>query len=125
MPTYTFKVSEKGGKIVEGERTADARDEVADALIKQGYTILSVQEKVGLDFSKLGEIQIGGIPLKEKVFFVKQLSAMLKAGMPIIQSIEIMTDQIKIPSLKNKLTEVYKDIKSGVPLARFFGKQDM
>jgi len=125
MPTYTYKVTDKTGKMIEGEKVTETRDETADALIKQGYTILTIQEKVGIDFSKFSEMQVGGIPLKEKVFFVKQLAAMLKAGLPIVQSIEIMTDQTKLTSMKNKLIEVYKDIKSGVPLARSFAKQDL
>ncbi|MCA9383858.1 type II secretion system F family protein [Candidatus Dojkabacteria bacterium] len=125
MPTFKYKASQKDGKIIEGEKAADTRDDLISLLHEQGFMIINVEEKVGFDLSRFSDIQVGGIPLKEKVFFVKQLSAMLKAGLPIVQALEIMLDQARFSSLKTKLTNVYKDVKSGLPMGASFGKHEL
>jgi len=122
MPVYQYKISNSSGKIVEGEKNAANSESLIQELHNQGFMVISVVEKMGFDFKKLGDIQIGDIPLKDKVFFVKQISAMLGAGLPIIQTLEIMIDQTDNNTLKNKLIGVYKDVKSGLPLAATFAK---
>lgn len=123
MPIFKYKASFKDGKITEGEKSFDSRDEVVRYLHEQGLIVISVEEKIGFNLKKFGEMQIGNISLKERLFFVKQMGAMLGAGLPVIQALEIIIDQTKTSSVQSKLTEVYKDVKSGLTLAASFGKQ--
>lgn len=125
MPTYKYKASQKNGRIVEGEKAAESRDGLVTMLHDQGFMVINIEERVGLNLKKLGDIQIGDVPLKEKVFFTKQLAAMFRAGLPIVQALEIMIDQSQYSSIKEKLTEVYKDIKSGLPMGASFRKQEL
>src|SRR5690606_29503302 len=66
---------------------------------------------------------IGGLPLKEKLILVKQLSTMIAAGIPIIQAIDILVQQAEKPALKAQLRDVYKSIESGNSLSDAFSKQ--
>lgn len=123
MALYSFKVIDRTGKKISGEREADSTDEVVKSLYDKGYTIISVDEKLSVQFSKILSGDIGGIPLKEKLMIAKQLSTMISAGIPIIQAIDILVQQTEKASLKSQLLSVYKSIEAGSSLSNSFKKQ--
>src|SRR5688572_20208523 len=106
MAKFRYVATKKTGERIQGEMEAATRELVADALLKQDLIIVKIDEAVGFDFKKIGSFQIGGIPLKDKVFFTKQLSVMLLAGLPIIQALDILVQQTTNPSFKANLVEV-------------------
>jgi type IV pilus assembly protein PilC len=122
MSVFTYEATSRQGQRVTGTREAESRDDVATFLHDQGLVVITISENVGIDFKKLGSIQIGGIPLSERVIFVKQLSTMLSAGLPIIQALDILVQQTKNSSLKDKLARVYKSVEAGTSLAEAFKK---
>ena len=122
MSVFTYEATSKQGQKVTGTREAETRDDVANFLHDQGLVVITINENVGIDFKKLGSIQVGGIPLTERVIFVKQLSTMLSAGLPIIQALDILVQQTKNSSLKDKLARVYKSVEAGTSLAESFKK---
>ncbi len=123
MAAYKYEATTKNGQLVQGEKEAETRDEIVDFLHAQDLIVVSIEEKIGFSLKSLGDILIGGIPLKEKVFFVKQFAAMLNAGLSVVQSIEILIEQTKSSGIKNKLTAVYNDVKGGLPISSSFGKR--
>ncbi|MEI7578767.1 MAG: type II secretion system F family protein [bacterium] len=122
MPIFKYRISNKAGQIIEGEKNAGTRNDLINDLHNQGFMVVAVEEKVGFDLKNITNFQMGDISLKDKVFFVKQMAAMFKAGLPIIQTLEILIDQTKSNGMKQKLISVYKDIKSGLPLGASFAK---
>lgn len=124
MPVYKYKAYFKNGKIVEGEKNYNTRDDLVKYLHEQGLIVTSVEEKLGFNIKSLGQFQLGKLSLKERLFFVKQMGAMLSAGLPIVQTLEIIMDQTVNASVRSKLEEVYKDIKGGLPLATSFDKKE-
>lgn len=122
MPTFKYIATSKQGKKITGEREAETREEVASFLHDQDLVVLRVDQSVGIDWKKLFSLQIGGVPLAEKVIFAKQLATMLSAGLPILQALDILVQQTKNPSLKEKLSRVYKNVESGVSLSESFAK---
>ncbi len=123
MTGYNFVVIDKNGKRITGEKEANTRDEVAKFLYERGYTIVSINEKLGAEFQKLFSSDIGGVPLKEKLVIAKQLSTMISAGIPIIQAIDILVQQTEKKGLKSQLTNVYKSIEAGSSLSEAFKKE--
>lgn len=115
-------VSQKGQKIT-GVRESDNRDEVAKFLHQQNLMVVSIDEDLGLSLQKLGSVQLGGVPLKERVIFAKQFSTMLGAGLPIIQALDILVQQTQNPSLRDKLVRVYRSVESGNSLSEAFRKE--
>lgn len=122
MATFKYKAVGADGKKIEGSREADSRDEVALYLHQQGLITISIQDQLDLSLNKLLKTQIGGVPLKERIIFVKQLSTMLSAGLPILQALQILVQQTKNDSLKEKLSNVYKNIQAGGTLSSAFSK---
>ncbi len=123
MAEFHYQAISKLGKKIEGLRESDSREEVASFLHQQGLVIVSIDEQVSLNLKRLGNIQIGGVPLKDRVVFVKQLSTMLSAGLPIIQALDILVQQAENAALREKLTHAYRDVEAGSSLSEAFGKE--
>lgn len=122
MPNFRYQAYSEKGKKIEGVFEAETRDSVADHLHEQGFKVISITEDLSDNFKKALNFQIGGIPLKEKVFFARQLSIMLTAGVPVVQALRILIDQAKNDFVKKKLDEVYRRVESGTKLSEAFAK---
>ncbi len=127
MAIFTYKASKQNGELESGEITAANYDEIYKQLSQKGMVPITIDQKVEFDiaksFGKFKDIEIGGIPLAEKVMFARQLATMMAAGLPITQSIEILMQQTKYTKSREKLVEIYKDIQGGLPLSTAFAKQ--
>lgn len=110
------------GQRVEGVRAAETQKDIVDYLNSQGMTIVRVEELIGTRFKKLLSTDIGGLGLNEKVTIAKQLATMASAGIPIIQSLDILVQQSDKDSVKDKFKKIYKLVESGSALSDAFGK---
>ncbi len=112
MPT-TFQWSGKTtrGTIESGELTAASRDEVISQLRRKNITATIVTEKAakkGL-LSGFG----GGVKDKDIVVFTRQFSTMIDAGLPLVQGLEILSEQVESKTLAKALTAIKADVESG------------
>ncbi len=124
MKNFKYSARDTKGKIVQGR--AEARDAAAvtDILHDRGLIVVKVQESMGIDLERISEINIGGVPMKEKVIFMRQMSTMVSAGLPLTRALEIMTEQAANPFFKRVLKEVLSSVQSGKSLANSFREQD-
>lgn len=123
MALFQYEAADKQGKVISGRREADTAKEIVDYLHEKDLIVITIEET--FDFKNILSLQIGGVPYKEKVFLIKQLTFMMEAGLPILQSLEVLVDQAKYPGLKEKLKKAHNDVKGGLPLATSFAKQDV
>lgn len=123
MALFQYEAADKQGKVVSGKREADSAKEIVDFLHEKDLIVITIEES--FDFKNILSLQIGGVPYKERVFLIKQLTFMMEAGLPILQSLEVLVDQAKYPGLKEKLKKAHNDVKGGLPLATSFAKQDV
>ena len=124
MKKFRYSARDTNGKTVEGEIEARDVNAVADILHDRGLIVASVKEGLGLDLERLSEINIGGIPMKDKVIFMRQMATMVSAGLPLTRSLEIMVQQASNPLFKRVLQNVLKSIESGKTLADSFREQE-
>lgn len=124
MKKFRYSARDTEGKVVEGEVEARDAHAVADILHDRGLIVVSVKEGLGIDFERLSEINIGGIPMKDKVVFMRQMATMVGAGLPLTRSLEIMVQQASNPLFKRVLQETLKSIESGKTLANSFREQE-
>lgn len=118
MPIYVFKVGTPDGQIAEREvRAFDARA-AREELLRQGMHIFQEKRaKLTLD-SLLPRDR--SIPTDKFLLFNQQLLALVKAGLPIVQSFEIMLERQKNPRFKEVLADIREKITSGVALSDAF-----
>ena len=97
MQKYRYSARDVNGKVVEGEIEAKDDVSVADILHDRGLIVVSIKEGFGLDLEKLNEINIGGVPMKDKVVFMRQMATMVGSGLPLTRALEIMHMQASNP----------------------------
>lgn len=122
MAKFKYIVINNKGERITGERESSAQNDVVEYLYGQGFTIVSVEEKIGINFGSIAKTEIGGLPIQDKVILTKQLSTMSSAGIPLLQSLDILIQQTEKESLKNKLQDVYKSVQAGTTLSESFKK---
>ena len=104
-----------------GEMEAQSRTKVVETLQSKGLIVVKVEEKVAL-INALNEINIGGVPIDDKVVFMRQLATMMSSGLPLTQALEILAAQATNPQFRRFLREVLLDVEGGSSLAKAFGK---
>lgn len=119
---FKYIANDKSGTQITGVYQAESRDQVAEYLRGRDLFIVSITQDLGLDLKSLSEIQIGGVPLRERMILVKQMSTMLQAGLPVLQSLDILSKQMENKSLRDQLDLVKRDIEGGSSLSSAFQK---
>lgn len=110
MGTYKYTAKDKSGQTVVGTLDAAAETEVIEALHNKELIVVSVEEarKPALK-SKSG----GKVKLDDLVIFSRQLATMIDAGIPLVQSLGILGEQMENKNLQAIIVGVERDISSG------------
>lgn len=124
MKKFKYSARDVKGKIVTGEIEARDPESVTDILHDRGLIVVSIKEGMGIDFERLAEINVGGVPMKEKVVFMRQMSTMVGAGLPLTRALEVMVQQAGNPFFKRVLKEVLASVQSGKSLSDSFRAQE-
>ena len=128
MEVYTYK-GISSGKYVEGEVEALNQDEASHKLKEQKIIITNLiksKKKKGktTDKKKGGQSSFfkKKIKAEDVLIFSKQLATMIKAGLPILNVIEMLRDQLENPSLKEVIEDIRRSLEGGVSLSKCFEK---
>lgn len=118
MALYVYQAFSKDGKKITGTVDAPTLQAAKEQLSKQGIYPISVilsSPEAALPWYKRS---IGGrnITPKEKILFTKQLSVLLKSGVPLLQALELLTEQFE-GSLKTMLVNIKDEVKEGISFA--------
>jgi type IV pilus assembly protein PilC len=119
MPTFAFSARPaSGGDIQSGEIDLPTKDDVLAHLHKQKMIPVSVREK-----SKEISFQFGtGITTRDIVIFTRQFATMINAGLPLVQSLDILAEQTENVNLRKIISETLYDVESGHTLADAMGR---
>lgn len=102
------------GKRVEGTLQADSEKTVAKILKGQGYALLEAKVE---DSSSLLSSLSGRVKTKDKVIFSRQLSTLINAGLPLVQSLRSVLNQTHNKRLQSVLTDVIASVEGGKAFA--------
>jgi type IV pilus assembly protein PilC len=114
--TFLWEGMDKRGKKVKGQLQAGGEAMVNSLLRKQGITVTKVRKQSTL-FS--GNKRITD---KDVTLFTRQLATMMKAGVPLLQSFDIVGRGHSNPSMQRLLAEIKADIEKGSSLTQAFGR---
>lgn len=124
MQNYKYSARNKEGAVFKGSMEARSRTDVVESLQQKDLIVVKVDVESGFGLEALKEINIGGVPMADKVIFMRQLSTMISAGLPLSQALEILESQAENPKFKKVLTQVSDDVQGGSSLAKAFRKND-
>jgi type IV pilus assembly protein PilC len=114
MATYVWKGKNRYGDTVGGERVAGSVDELTRILSKEQIQVINVTPKkaeITIPFLKREKVK-----LKELAVYSRQLSVLIDAELPLIQSLTILTQQTKNKYFKRVITSVREDVEAGSTL---------
>jgi type IV pilus assembly protein PilC len=116
MPTYVFKGRNRMNESVMGERVADNREALRQILRREQVTLTSVKEKG----REIGIPKLTGrrkVNSKDLAIFTRQFSVMIDAGLPLVQCLDILSQQQKNKHFQGVLAQVRQDVEEGSTLA--------
>ncbi len=120
MPaTFTYKVRDQVGKVIEGQLEADDQALVVEKLRSMGYTPISISKR---NENKLNaDLNIPGltnrVPLKDISVMARQFATMINSGLSILRSLAILAQQTENKELAKVLGEVRIDVERGSSLS--------
>jgi type IV pilus assembly protein PilC len=118
---FRCRLGTSAGEIVEGIYLADSEARLRRDLEEKGLFVLSLQRRGGLSLSFGQRRQ--RIRSQEFLVFNQELATLLKAGMPLVQSLDILRQRVGNPTFKTVLDSVHDRVRSGAALSDAFGEQ--
>ncbi len=118
---FRCRLATAGGEIIEGVYAADSEVRLRRELEEKGLYVLSLQRRGGLPGLARGGGKRRRISRQEFLVFNQELATLLKAGMPLVQSLDILRQRVANATFKAILDDVYDKVKSGTGLSDAFG----
>ena len=116
---FQWEGMNKQGKKVKGQIMAGGEAIVNSQLRRQGITVTKVKKQSTLFSGKKK------ITSKDVTLFTRQLATMMKAGVPLLQSFEIVARGHSNPSMQRLLMEIKADVEKGSSLTQAFSRHPL
>ncbi|MFC5476476.1 type II secretion system F family protein [Paraherbaspirillum soli] len=111
---YIWEGKDKKGKVVRGELRAGSETVVNVTMRRQGILVTKVKKKTFRSGKKISE--------KDVSLFTRQLATMMKAGVPLLQSFDIVAKGHANPSVSKLVNDIRGDVETGTSLSQAFRK---
>ncbi|MBI2902028.1 MAG: type II secretion system F family protein [Candidatus Methylomirabilis oxyfera] len=116
MPIFAYRGRARGGRLITGQVEANTPHAVAAQLRERRIMATSVKqtpEPLRLKIPGFG----GKVKDKELTVFTRQIATMINAGLPLVQSLEVLASQQSNKQLKKVLTKIREDVEEGATFA--------
>ena len=114
---YEWEGKDRQGKVVRGEMRAGGEAVVGATLRRQGILVQKVKKR---------RLKAGGsVKAKDIAVFTRQLATMMKAGVPLLQSFDIVARGSTNPKVTKLLNDIRGDVETGTSLSSAFRKHPM
>ena len=117
---FRCRLGTPGGEVFEGVYVAESEARLRRELEDKGLYVLGIQ--------RAGRVALGRVPLpkrtrvstREFLVFNQELATLLKAGMPLVQSLDILRSRVANPLFKSVLDDVFERVRGGSSLSESF-----
>lgn len=118
METFSYKAVNSVGKDVKGSVEAESKEEAARKIKEQGLVPVSVGKQGALDKDINIPIFKGKkIPARDMSVFCRQFASILKAGVSVINALEMLAEQTENKKLKQAIVETQANVEKGENLS--------
>ncbi|MDZ8054994.1 MAG: type II secretion system F family protein [Aulosira sp. ZfuVER01] len=119
MPTYVARVRDSQGKSRTEKFTAESLAQARTNLRDQGFVVQELKESQGsLSFDlKKFKTSMVKVSVKDKAVFSRQFAVLTNAGVAIVRSLGVLSEQCSNPKLKAALTDISNDVQTGTNLS--------
>jgi len=120
---YRCRLGTPGGDVIEGVYVADSEARLRREFEEKGLYVLAIQQA---GRRALAGVHLPAMPRRNKVsgreflVFNQELATLLKAGMPLVQSLDILRQRVTNLVFKGVIDDVYERVRSGSALSEAF-----
>jgi type IV pilus assembly protein PilC len=124
---FRCRVATASGQVMEATYVADSEARLRHELEEKGLFLLAVQGggAVGIGQFRLRVPRRRHVSNAEFLIFNQELATLLKAGLPLVQSLGILRRRVENPTFKAALDDVYEKVRSGTALSEAFESQHL
>jgi type IV pilus assembly protein PilC len=117
---FRCRLASPNGQIVEGVYSADTEARLRHELEEKGLFVLSLQPRGAIGGLSVHLPQKHRISSREFLVFNQELATLLKAGMPLVQSLDLLKQRVESPVFRAVLDDVHEKVRSGSALSDAF-----
>jgi type IV pilus assembly protein PilC len=118
---FRCRLASPNGEIVEAVHVAENEAKLRHELEGQGLYVLSLQPKGAIAGFSWHLPQARSVNTRDFLVFNQELATLLKAGMPLVQSLDLLKRRVVAPVFRGVLDDVYDRVRSGSALSDAFG----
>lgn len=120
MADFVLKYADPQGVVHERVETGKSEDELRERYAAQGLLIYSIAPKRLFGPSGAGSARRPKLALEQFLIFNQQFVTLIRAGLPILKSLELLEGNIRNRALKKHVSSVRAAVKTGTPLSDAF-----
>src|SRR5438105_3349801 len=120
---FRCRLASPNGEIVEGVYTAESEARLRHELEDKGLYVLSLQPKNAIAGISLHLPERKSVNSREFLVFNQELATLLKAGMPLVQSLDLLKRRVTSPTFRRVLEDVHEQVRSGTAMSDAFAAQ--
>ena len=117
---FRCRLGTPGGEIIEGIYAADTEARLRQEFEEKGLYVLGISRAGGATFGRLRLPTRSRVSTREFLIFNQELATLLKAGMPLVQSLDILRRRVANLLFKSVLDDVYERVRAGNSLSEAF-----
>jgi len=117
---FRCRLASPNGEIVEGVYIAENEARLRHELEEKGLFVLSLQPKGSIAGVSLQLPKRRSINTREFLVFNQELATLLKAGMPLVQSLDLLKGRVTSPAFRTVLEDVHERVRAGTALSDAF-----
>jgi len=118
---FRCRLASPNGQVIEGVYSADSESRLRHELEEKGLFVLSLQPKGAIGGFSFQLPQSQRIAEQQFLVFNQELATLLKAGMPLVQSLDLLKRRVESPVFRAVLDDVHDKVRSGTALSDAFG----
>ncbi|MFB3894841.1 MAG: type II secretion system F family protein [bacterium] len=115
MPSFKYTARNAQGKIVDGIVESPSQDVLVKMLRSQGLLVTAISQDQIKPTSGKKKFRLARthVSLDDLIIFSRQLATMVSAGLPLIESLDVLGEQLENPILRKAVVDVRKDVEAG------------
>src|SRR6202522_3739077 len=117
MAQYVCKVGDASGRIFQHLETAQSEGEVRQRLLDRGFLVLSVKNDFNLGATFGSARRQKKLNINDFLIYNQQFNTLIKAGLPILKSLDLLAERAAAPSLRPVLDDVRQRVRNGALLS--------
>jgi type IV pilus assembly protein PilC len=120
---FVCKVADASGRVFSQVEAAQSVDEARQKLADRGLFVYSVKAQGGLVGAMLQRKRTKAVGGSDFLIFNQQFNTLIRAGLPILKALDLLSDRVAAPKLRPMLSEVRQRVREGALLSEALAEQ--